>query len=795
MVTEVPTEPPRTRPNWTLLRKTVRDLRRRPAQSVAIAVIVMLGVLLFIASYDSFRNLTASYNRTYDRLHFADLTASGGDPTQLASAARELAGVENVATRVVRDRPVNIDGTKLIGRVVGLTGGGHGVDDVEIVDGRAPDPDAPAQVAIEKHAAESFHLSPGDRVDVYNGSGWRTAEITGVARSPEYLWPARSRQDILPDPHSFAVLFAPPRLAAQLTGQPGPNQTLVQMAAGATTADRDRVAGLLLSRGALDVQTRDEQPSNAALHEDLNGFSELAVGFPVLFLTAAAIAEYVVVTRVVQAERRIMGAMLAMGARPATVIRHYLGYGVAVATMGALLGVVLGAGATSLVTGLYTAAIGVPDTVVRHHVSTAVLGFALGLATGLVAVLVPAITAARTAPADAMRGQRVLATAMGPLTRLTARWRLPAVIQLAVRSLTRSRGRTVATMVGGVLALILVLASVGMMTSMRAMLDVQFGEVQRQDASVLVAPSAAGPGGLASQLAALPGVSAVEPSTTVAVTVRAGGRTYATTLTGFVPHSSMHGFRGTDGRTLALSENGVLAGAALADKLDVRVGSDLIVIPAGGSPQHAKLAGLVDEPLGTVLYATNSTVAAITGSVVNGYLLRFGADADRAGLRADITSLPGVLAYTDTHALENTVNRYLGLFWAFVGVMLALGGALAFVVIYVTMTVNMAERTTELATLRAAGVSTPRLTATLTLENLLATAAALPFGLAAGTGAAWLFLQSFNSDLFNMQLALGWSTLALAAVAVLAAAAISQLPAIRMVRDVDIARVVRERAQ
>lgn len=109
------------------------------------------------------------------------------------------------------------------------------------------------------------------------------------------------------------------------------------------------------------------------------------------------------------------------------------------------------------------------------------------------------------------------------------------------------------------------------------------------------------------------------------------------------------------------------------------------------------MAGLVDEPLGTVLYATNSTVAAITGSLVNGYLLRFGADADRAGLHADITSLPGVLAYTDTHALENTVNRYLGLFWAFVGVMLALGGALAFVVIYITMTVNMAERTTELA--------------------------------------------------------------------------------------------------
>ena len=116
-------------------------------------------------------------------------------------------------------------------------------------------------------------------------------------------------------------------------------------------------------------------------------------------------------------------------------------------------------------------------------------------------------------------------------------------------------------------------------------------------------------------------------------------------------------------------------------------------------------------------------------------------------------------------------------------------------VIYVTMTVNLSERSSELATLRAAGVSTPRLTAALALENLAATVAAIPIGLAAGAAAAWIFLRSFNSDLFSMHLSLGWVTLLLAALAMLAAAALSQLPAARMVRNVDIARVVRERAQ
>lgn len=775
-----------------LLRKTGRDLRRRAGQSAAIAATVMLGVLLFIASYDSFRNLTDSYNRTYERLHFADLTASGGDPKELAAIARDAPGVEQVTTRTQADLPLNIDGTKLLGRIVGLTGDGSAVNSIEITAGRAPDPATPGEVAIEKHAAETFGLSAGDHFEVYDGAGWRTVVVTGVALSPEYLWPARDRQDILPDPHSFAVVFAREKQASQLAGLAQENQTLVEMASGTTLADRDRVERLLMSHGAVAVQTREDQPSNASLDEDLDGFSELAVGFPVLFLTAAAIAQYVVITRVVRSERRVMGAMLAMGARPAAVVRHYLWYGVIVAGIGALLGVALGTLATSLVTGYYTAAIGIPDTVVSHHVGTAAIGFTLGLIAGLIAALVPAIGASRTPPAEAMRGESVSTTQMGPLTRLSARWRLPAVVQLALRSLTRSRRRTVATMIGSVLALVLVLASVGMVTSMRKMLDIQFSDVQREDASVLVASGAEGIGGV---LKALPRVTEVEPSSAAEVTVTANERTYPTSLTGFVPNTSMHGFRSVGGGHVSLPDDGLLAGAGLAERLDVQVGSVLTVIPKDGAPQQVRLAGLLDEPLGTPLYATNATATSITGESANQYLLQFTEDTDPEALRTDITGLPGVLAYTDTHALEKTVDRYLGLFWAFVGVMLALGSVLAFVVIYVTMTVNLAERSSEIATLRAAGVSTPRLTAALALENLVATAAAVPFGLAAGAAVAWMFLRSFNSDLFTMHLSLGWTTLLMAAAAMFAAAAFSQLPAARVVHGMDIARVVRERAQ
>ncbi|MFG1796311.1 FtsX-like permease family protein [Nocardia sp. NPDC049149] len=777
-----------------LAKKILRDLRRRTAQVAAITATVLLGVLLFVASYDSFRNLGTSYRQTYARLHLADFTATGGDPATIATALRAAPGVGRVAVRTQADVPMTIDGTKLVGRVAGLPQPGTpSVNELDLTEGALPDPARPEQVVIEHHTAQTFGLKAGSTLQIFDGTAWRPVTVSGVARSAEYLWPARSRQEVVADPHSFAVVFAPQAQALRLAGQPKPNQTLIEMSSAATAAERSEVAEQLRSAGATAVEPQREQPSHAALQEDLNGFSTLAIGFPALFLLAAAIAEYVLMTRLVQSERPIIGTMLAMGARRRSVVGHYINYGVGIAGIGALLGVAGGFVATSAITGVYTAEIGIPDTVVEHRIPTALVGFALGLLAGIIAAAAPAIAAARTAPAEAMRGDGAQPVRAGQLARLTARWHwLPVVARMALRSLARGRRRTVATMVGTVLGLVVILASLGMFTSIQHMLNVQFGQVQREDATVLVTK---GSSDLVAQLRAIPGVAAVEEGVFTPVTISAGNKSYPTTLTGLPSDTTMHGFRTVAGGTRNLPDTGILAGAQLASKLDIAVGDTVTVTPAFGSPQQVPLAGFVDEPFGTFAYATTATARDIKGLGTTGYLLRFAPDADRDSLRATITGLSGVVAYTDTHALADQADQFLGLLWIFIGVMLTLGAILAFTVIYVVMTVNLAERTTELATLRAAGVSVRRLTATLAIENLTATLLAVPIGLAAGICTAWAFLRSFRSDMFDIELSTGWLLPLLAVGAVLVAAALSQLPAARLVNRIDIARVVRERAQ
>lgn len=782
-----------------LLTKVRRDIRRQLAQFVSIALIVLLGVGLFVASWDAFRNLSASYEHTYQRLHFADLVASVGgdtDPGAVAAAAGSDLGA-GVTTRTQTDLPMRIADTKLLGRVVGLPAGEQpAVGQVEVETGDPLDPADPDGVLVEAHAADTFGLSPGDTLRVFGADGWRQVRVRGVAVSPEYLWPARSRQDLLPDPHSFAVVFAAQPTALALAGDTAPNQVLVELTGAARDGDGEAsVTAALRGAGAAHVQPRAEQPSNAALHEDLTALSELAVAFPVLFLTCAAVAGYVLITRRVLAERPLIGTLLAAGARRGAVVRHYLAHGTLAGLVGAALGVGLGLVGTTALTDAYTSAFGIPDTVVDRYPATVLTGLGFGLVVGVVGGLAPARLVARTAPAEAMRNQ-VGTARPGRWSRWVARARmLPVSWRLALRDIARNRRRTLATMLGTVLALVLVLAAAGLMLSMRQALDVQFGQVQREDATVRVEPAAAGD--LRAALAGTGGVTAVEPAVRLQVTAGSGDRTYSTVLNGLQPGTAMHGFRGTDGSTLALPDDGVLAGQALAEELEVAVGDQLTVTAPGEPPRTVRLAGLVDEPLGTYLYATGEVARTVAGDGAgpDAFLVQFADGVDRDRLRAEITALPGVVAYTDARALETAVDDYLGLFWAFIGTMVALGAVLAFTVIYVTMTVNLAERTIELATLRAAGVRVRRIAAVVANENVAAVALAVPLGLAAGALASWQFLESFNSDLFTFEPALSWPTLAAAAGGVLLAALLSQLPAVLAIRRLDVARVVRERAQ
>ena len=787
------------------LRKALRDLGRRRGQFAAVVVTTFLGVALFGASFDAYRNLLVSYDTLFQRTHFADLTVSGGDLTSYVERARQLDGVEAVTTRTVTETYARVGDHRFIVRLVGLPPERQpAIDQVIVLRGRYLDPQRSNGVVLEQHLADYYHLGPGDTLEVRTPFGWTGLPVLGVAASPEYLWPARSRQDVLTLPQDFGVLFAPQAPLQLLAGGQG-REALATVAPGADRASvLDHLETLARDAGATSITTRAEQPSNAALHEDIAGFGEMALMFPILFLGAAAFTAFVIISRLVHSQRSLIGSLRANGVRRRAIVLHHLAMGLFPAAVGGVLGALAGEGLAIVISRLYTGALAIPITVIHPHPLVAAAGLAMALITVALAALAPALDAARVAPAEAMRGLQPprRGSASAPERLLPALRRLPASAKLVLRGALRNPGRSVTTMAGVVLALVLVMVSLGMLDTTKLLLEQQFGRVQRDDAQVYVSGTANAD--LEHRVAAVDGVAAVESALQTKAVVRAGSGsgTYATALTAFHPGTTMHGFLDAHGKALSLPDHGVLVGRALEHKLGLNVGDPVeIDLPALHHRLTTTVAGFVDEPLGTFVYAALPLTLGGQGAgsaatpAPNMLFVRYASGVDRSAVQRRLEGVAGVVAVIDAHSLKAAADRFMGLFYVFVGAMLVFGAALAFALIFSTMTVTISERTAELASLRAAGVRQAQIARIVSGENLVLVLLGLVPGLAVAYLTAAAFMDSFSNDMFRFDLHVQPLTWGVAVVSVVIAALASQLPALRNVARMDLAAAVRERGQ
>ena len=799
-------------PRSILGRKLVRDIARRRWQFLAVGVTIVLGVMLYAASYDAFLNLTASYQRTYDDLEFADLTISGGNGTRIAASAADRDSVAAVVRRTQADIPFQVDDDhRLLGRVVGMPSRSQpDINRVDVLDGSYLDPNRPGGVLVERHMADHFELQPGDTLTVLLEDGPRKVDVLGVVASAEYIFPAKSRQELFSLPDDFGVLFVPEALAAAAPSAAQVPQTLVRYEdrADAATVD-DALTEMAVDDGADDVTNQEEQPSNAALAEDLQGFSELAFMFPALFLTGAGLATFVMLNRIVHAQRAQIGTLMANGLSRRQVLRHYRSYGLVIGMFGSVIGLLIGVPLGAWMTRAYTSALSIPDTVTELSPVTPVVGLVFGLVMGVLSAIAPARAAVKVDPAGAMRGAApVTAARSSPFERLLPPVRrLPVRVRMSLRGLGRSRRRSAATVLGVVLAIVLVLASWGMIDTVQILLARQFDDVQHQDAQAFLTVPV--DGRALAQVGDVDGVADTERLVILETSVRANGEQYATELQGFEQDTAMHSFLTSGDHTRSLPDSGVLVGEALRGILEVEPGDRLsLSFPALGTDIAVDLAGFVDEPLGTYVYMDRDaledaladakvpvTAVQLESPTLSSALVIYEPGADGDAVDQALTEQSAVFTVVGTDAFQDLVDSFLALFYAFVGIMLLFGGIMAFALIFNTISVNISERSTELATMRANGVSSRQVNQLMTIENVILTVIGIPIGLVVGYWVAAAFMAGFSSDLFQFDLQVRTSTYLFIALAVLVVTLVSQWPGLRAVRRIDIAGVVRERAQ
>ncbi len=682
---------------------------------VLTALLVAVGVAVFVGLRATVRDLDNSLDHFYAETHFADLTVVGGDTDNIATAIRQVDGVAAVNTRGTTTLSVFIRNgkTKVQGTIVGVPARGPTINDLSITAGHDFARDTARTVAVvEQHTADDLDVGPGATVEALGIGNPAQLDVVGVGLSPEYLLPAQSQQQVVSTPGSFAVLFVPETVVESLGGGATVSQVLVRYDPGVDRVDLDRrLTTIANSKGAQLVQPRRTQPSNGVIEEELTGFREASIVVPAIALLVATLVGALACARVDDLRRRRRALAIAVGA----------------------------AGVVGVVLGLAGAAIGGPELAksvyLPEHVGA---NNALVALVGLVLVLLVG----------------AFALGLGRLLRVGGDDALGA-------------GPAVVTSIAAAAAVICVVAPGGVVDSAAATLD---AAARLEQVSAQVAFASPVKAAQLDALKSVDGIAVAEPVPSANVFVRHATRHYSTSLEAFPIDTTLQQFEAPNGKRIRLPDRGALIPQSLGRILGAGEGDEIeITLPGGGVPAFTvPVAALTSDTLGNLVFLSNDALraamgqyaGAFAGGLFNTASIQFGPHADPARIARQVQANPAIVVFVPVAASLNTVDQARPIFKAVIQALLAIA-AVVTVLGLASAVVLHAHTRARVGGWRVSG------------EVFAAVVAGIVLGALLGTYAADRLVDALDTDLIHLTRQIDTSTYVLAAGMVLLVSALT----------------------
>jgi putative ABC transport system permease protein len=773
--------------------KLMRDLWRIRGQALAIAAVIATGVLLMVMMAGLVTSLQETKRAYYDRYRMADVFAPvARAPERLLSELAGIEGVSGVQGRITGNALVDIaDQTRPVrATVVSLPESGVArLNTTYLVSGRMLAADRVDEVLVLARFASALGFEPGDRLDVTLNGARRSFTIAGLVQSPEYLY-AVAPGELVTDAARFAVLWmSEPTLAASFDMSGAFNEAVLSLTRSANLARvLDEIDALLERYGGLGAYGVAEQVSNRFVSDEISSLATSGRTVPPVFLLVAAFLLYIVISRIVTAEREEIGLLKAFGYSNAEVGFHYLKLVLLIAVAGALAGAVAGIVAGRSMVELYLQYFNFPLLVFRLDPGSFLISVGVSvLAASAGGVLVLRKVVALN-PAAAMRPpvpQDFSAAAQ--IAPFVSRF-LDQPSRMVLRRLARQPMQMLGAMTGIAAGTALTVAMISLLSGFDRLIAESFGIVDRSDLTVTFTRPVSETALF--ELATLPGVIDLEPVLYVPAVLSNGLRRYREPVTGLTELPRLN--RALDGRLrpIAMRKDGLILSKSLARVLDVRPGDQVhIDVREGSQPQiRLPVVAIADTLLGAPAYMD---IAALNRALGQGEQLSVAylrVDTRRLDALFDhLNAMPlvaGAQLKADTQAAYQTqMDSGAG---AMRFVMLLVASVITFGIVYNAARIAFAERMRELASLQVIGFTRAEVAFVLFGELAAVTLLALPLGLTAGHFLSSVIAAGFSTDMYQIPASTTPAGLGWAALAVLISAAVSAWVVKRDINQMDL---------
>jgi len=784
-----------------LRRKLLRDIAAGKARFFAVTFLVFLGLALYISNWLGYRSLDNSYKEASEELKYNDIIiAVAQAPDDIAQELQAIDGVEALEVRLVLESGCDLPGGDSITcRLIGMpTDARPAVNDVLIEEGRYFQSGDEEAGLLEVHLAEFYDIGPGAKMGVVTPEGKQEMDVVGTAASAEFFIVSTERT-MIASPRNYGVIFVPQDWLQQSFGWEGSsNQFAFLVEEGYDASEvMSRAEQVLAPYGVLSASLGDETETRQLLDLDVEGFREMSLFFPVLFLLVAALSLYMILTRMVHMQRPQVGTMMSLGVGRGRITRHYLSYAMLVGLVGGTVGIVVGYFISEWLTNTYAETLGIPLVSTVMDWGAVVLGMVMALAACFLASIIPIRRLVRLTPAQVMREdvsevkggvahESFVERVFPPARRLSITYKMP------LRNLSRDRRRALLNVLGIIFAIVLILVSLALMDSMNDLFGFYFNDFIQYDADVYYTTPV--PQSEAQAVAQLPEVSQADPYLYVPSKYVKDGDTLGEGLLQALPQDTeLVGLYDMKGDRVQLPDQGALLSDYFHSGLGIREG-DTITLETAAGDLDVEVKGFVKQFGGLTTFANLAWIQQVAGSdLVSGTLVAStglqGEELRKALLEADGVASVEIPEFTR----EMMRSELMGLMYVFAGLMILFAVAMALALIYNTVSIAYLEREREVSVMVALGSHLRRIAGMFTVENIIVTLLAVIPGLLAGYLLAVFMMQLFSTEFFSAPAVIRPISYVITVLGILVVVLLAEIPSLRRAKHMDVATMIRER--
>ena len=745
-----------------LNRKLRRDIIRLKGMIVAVVSIIAVGTSSYVGMLATYNNLDNAKIRYYSQCRMADfwVDLKKAPKTELAQLL-EIPGISELRARISFPVVVDLEGVDkpISGVVISMPSEPAPViNSIVMRQGSYFTSDRRNEVIVSEPFAKARKVKPGTFIHLVMNGQRKELFVVGTAISSEHIYLAPPG-GIVDNPMEYGAFFIKRDYAEDVFGFHGAYNNLVGLLTPEARENPQLVFNELNRQldpyGVFMVTPLKLQFSNLTLTSEMGGLQSMATMFPILFLSVAALVLNVLMTRLAEQQRTIVGTLKAMGYRNRQILAHFIKFGLVVGVLGGIAGCLLGFWISGSMTTMYGGVFEFPRLFNQLYPSMMITAMMISIFFAILGTVRGVRQVVKLNPAEAMREPSPPAGGSILLERWPRFWdSLDFRWQIVLRGLFRNKLRTMIAIFAASLGAGMVVMAFGFVNSMDAMISFQFDNVMLSDYNISLKDELNADVVLEAQ--SLPGVTLAEPVFNVACTFYNENHHKKGAITGIKHDAKLTVPCQKDGIHVRMPPAGLVMTERLAEQLHVGVGDNITFVPVKGERirYSVPIVSTIRSMIGLSVYADYDYLNRLVGEVDAVSELQLKTEqtaAQKDAFYLQMKRFPKVQSVGDVNIQKRAMtqqfdNAMLGMA---VG-MIVFAGVIFFGSILNGSLISISERQREIATFRVLGYQPTEVSAIFLRENLLTNLIGTIIGLPIGYLLLFGMMVQFSNDAYSM---------------------------------------------